>query len=334
MEDAETEPVAGDMADMDLALLGFDDIRDLAREAGIVTTNLKRPALVHEVRLHGIGVRRTCASLGMAEALTTLTRTVADLASQMAVFMSLREEVSTLREEIQSVKRVQRPTTSVHDADQLDADHDADQHDADRDADQLPALVDESGNVHPNNVEGEFPPLQSLSSAPVGRPINKQKPGKQNYSRVVMYESNNRTTGSNNGSKPFNKPDHALRTHVSSYYQRPPKAQGKLKGGTRTLCHALYLGHLDRGSSASSIVRWCAERDVPVVKCSVSESRFFGLAFAHVVIRKSDLELVSGEKFWPPDVRVRDWRFNSDRIATSNIGAAGVSSVDASSAHT
>ena len=60
------------------------------------------------------------------------------------------------------------------------------------------------------------------------------------------------------------------------------------------------------------------EKDLPVMKCSVSESRYFGLAYAHVVIPADQIDKALQEDFWPAEVRAREWRFALDKIASAS----------------
>ena len=105
---------------------------------------------------------------------------------------------------------------------------------------------------------------------------------------------------------------------VTSYYQRPrPKPiMEHLVASSRTKCCALYVGNIDSGCSSESIAKWCEGRDVQVLKCSVSERKYFGVAFVHVVLPADCRGAALSSDFWPPTVRVREWRFQADRITS------------------
>ena len=102
---------------------------------------------------------------------------------------------------------------------------------------------------------------------------------------------------------------------VTSYYHKPRTSSDRLSAGTRVKCCAIYVGSIDRGCSSASLVKWCERKKVPVIKCSVSESQYFGLAYAHVVVPNEHRDEVLSAEFWPNNVRVREWRFRTDKIS-------------------
>ena len=68
----------------------------------------------------------------------------------------------------------------------------------------------------------------------------------------------------------------------------------------------------DPGCTAQAIASWCADCSVDVLSCSVSESRYFGTAYAHLLVPKSQESVVIDEEFWPSKVTARLWRFKAD----------------------
>ena len=123
--------------------------------------------------------------------------------------------------------------------------------------------------------------------------------------------SNAVSTNPEPGPSPFQLP----RTRVVSYFHRRPTPTDKLSSGKRVRCFALYAGNLNSGVSSDTIVHHCERKSVPVIKCSVSETKYFGLSFAHVVVPEKHRTTILREDFWPSEVRVRELRFKSDRIA-------------------
>ena len=102
---------------------------------------------------------------------------------------------------------------------------------------------------------------------------------------------------------------------ISSRFTRPEQVHPSadtLQGADRIRRTAIYLGNLDAGCKADSIASWCTSKDVEVLSCSRSESQYFGTAFAHVVVRKSNEETVLSDTFWPSKIYALLWRFNSD----------------------
>ena len=110
----------------------------------------------------------------------------------------------------------------------------------------------------------------------------------------------------------------ALQATVTSCYQRPARKHDRLRGASRLRCKAVYVGRVDVGCSAGSIAKWCEDRSVTVIKCSVSAARYFGLAYAHLVISEEHWQKVQSLDFWPSGISVREWRFKSDRITQEN----------------
>ena len=59
-----------------------------------------------------------------------------------------------------------------------------------------------------------------------------------------------------------------------------------------------------------------------MIKCSVSETKYFGVAFAHVIIPAEHKEAALGPDFCPPEVTAGEWRFKQDK-ATGSDGIPG-----------
>ena len=107
----------------------------------------------------------------------------------------------------------------------------------------------------------------------------------------------------------------ALKRTITSSYKKPrPPAPGKsqLCGVQPVKYAALYVGGINPGCHADGIVHWCRDQDVEVVSCNISESKYFGTAFAHVLIDAKDMDTVSKPDFWPSNVSARPWKFKSD----------------------
>ena len=102
---------------------------------------------------------------------------------------------------------------------------------------------------------------------------------------------------------------------ISSIYTRPEQVHPSadtLQGADRIRGTAIYLGNVDAGCKTDFIASWGASKDVEVLSCSLSESRYLGTAFARVVVRKSNEEAMLSDTFWPSKIYARLWRFNFD----------------------
>ena len=110
--------------------------------------------------------------------------------------------------------------------------------------------------------------------------------------------------------------------------QVTPRAD-TLAGAERVRRSVIYVGGVDPGCTAQAIASWCADRSVDVLSCSVSESRYFGTAYAHLLVRKSQESAVIDEDFWPSKVTARLWHFKADpqQEATERSNSPGFDSM-------
>ena len=102
-----------------------------------------------------------------------------------------------------------------------------------------------------------------------------------------------------------------------------------IAGAERVRRSAIYVGGVDPGCTAQAIASWCTDRSVDVLSCSVSESRYFGTAYAHLLVPKSQESVVIDEEFWPSKVTARLWRFKADaqQEATEQSNSPGFDSM-------
>lgn len=61
-------------------------------------------------------------------------------------------------------------------------------------------------------------------------------------------------------------------TVVTPYYQRPSTKSTSLRGPSRTM-QSHYVANVDLGYSADSIEKWCRQKDISILKSSVSETK-------------------------------------------------------------
>ena len=270
---------------VDLAILTFEELRGLARRHSIDgLDSMARAEVVGKLREAGVGVLHSSAA-GVVERLDEMMRIVASISDELA---ALRDDRGR---EIKAAEEKGVPLLEV----------------------EVPPPAADSVRTYSAAVQSSpWPQVRDRDNVR-GRPSTSRTtryqshPGTQVTSNVTVPTSTTRSTAHSSGSK----------TAVTSYYQRPPKQSATLRAASRTKCKALYVGNVHPGCSAESIEKWCSDRGVSVIKCSVSETKYFGLAFAHVVLPESDFERSMSADFWPETLRVREWRFASDRIATS-----------------
>lgn len=266
----------------DLAVLGFDDLRELAKKNSVSSTGLNRADLVKALRDEGIGQPRIAVSGKPYTDPTVieLLQTVKDLVKEMA---AMKSEILSLRSSLEASK----------------SDQNEQQLHPPLTANARPQMLTSSSS---SSVLSSTPASTSLYSAKVSRYL----PNKESVSVPVTTHRTPPPPHSTNGT---------IHRAVTSYYHRPPAKSSILCGASRTKCKALYLGNVNTGCSADSIAQWCQKKKVDVIKCSVSETKYFGTAFAHLVICESDLGRVLSKDFWPDTITVREWRFKNDRIS-------------------
>ena len=257
---------------VDLAILGFDEIRDLAKESGIPVSGQKRAELVAALRQNGIGTAPQQSSQGEvshldATIMKELLQTVNVLVKEMA---EMKEELFSLRGNSNNPVPVLTTTPSAHTTTPY------------RD-------ITVAGIAHTMHPKADTVPTPEPPTVPA---------------HVTVHTP----------ARPASRPP---KTTVMSYYQRPPTKSTTLRGASRTKCKALYVGNVHPGCSADSIEKWCSDKKVQILKCSVSETKYYGTAFAHVVIAETDFDRATTADFWPDSLRVREWRFASDRITSA-----------------
>ena len=282
-------------AEIDLALLGFDRLRELGRQQGIVGCDgLARPELVCALRDAGIGSHWTCSSKSQSDTLTSLVDQVTCLTKELSLITSMKAEILTLKADLADLRALSVPHDSLqsyHPAGALLKP-------------TLPAVTVQPQNLRtsPNATQIETRPAKNGTYHPPALYSTTVQAGHQGPNKA--HDTRNETT--------------VPSTRVTSYYENRPKPSEQLSGGSRTKCCALYLGNVKSGCSSDSIAKWCTRREIQVIKCSVSETKYFGVAFAHVVIPAEHKEPALGPDFWPPEVTAREWRFKQDRITSDH----------------
>ena len=282
----------------DLALLGFDDLRKLATKHSIEgVSKLSRAELVESLRAFGVDARAGTYVSRLENALLSLTTCIENLSIEIvALKVGQKAEISALHAEIEVLKREIgssefKKVTPAPDAPVLSVPV----------AEVSPEL---DAAAQARNTHSAVNPYSYSAKVVSARP-------KAHFpSHSPMTQSATFNTGTHT--------DQALRTNVISYYQRPPRKHEQLRSAHRTKCKAVHVGRIHPGCSASSIAKWCENKQVTVLKCSVSETKYFGLAYAHVVVTEDDWEAVQNTDFWPDGVTAREWRFKADRISTAD----------------
>ena len=110
-----------DLSNADLAILGFDELRDLAKKNEIsVTSNMNRAAMVRLLCQHGIGnagqshVHVHTSSNSQASAgIDELAKTVQELVRQMSAIVDLKAEAESLRCQLADVSLKSQTHTPI-----------------------------------------------------------------------------------------------------------------------------------------------------------------------------------------------------------------------------
>ena len=273
-------------ADVDLAVMDNQEIRHLAKSHRLEHSGLSRTQIVKLLRDNGIGSSTNSAGQSdkvrdvVQQTLADIAKNVKELAAKVALISALQLEVSSLRGELAALK-------------ERNSDHDP--------------VQTSTPEPQPVRVQPPADSVRLYSAA--ARAQSSQVRARDNTwggPRPSQQASTTRPQTSHPGPS----------TQVTSYYENRPKRSDQLQGGSRTKCCALYVGNVNSGCTSESIAKWCERRNIPVIKCSVSETKYFGLAFAHVILPIQHKATVLEPEFWPSNVRVREWRFKADSVAT------------------
>ena len=304
-----------DLSNADLAILGFDELRDLAKKNEIsVTSNINRAAIVRLLRQHGIGNAgqshvHTSSNSQASAGIDELAKTVQELVRQMSAIVDLKAEVESLRCQLADVSLKSQthapipptqPTGMPFDHHEPTCTSSSPSDPQHLNSTVAPAPRSQQQHLNPNA------PVQFEQRLTNTRPL---------YSAQLMSLPH-RSTPPPSFQRPADQtPTPYTHSSVTSYFHKTKKStQGLLRGGSRVRCKALHVSNIDSGCHAEAIAKWCANKDVHIIKCSVAETRYFGLAYAHVVIPEEHFTTVQRDDFWPASVRVREWRFSSDSV--------------------
>lgn len=126
--------------------------------------------------------------------------------------------------------------------------------------------------------------IQSMLELRLHHELSQGNPAQENWEKPARHHF--RQPGAGSGSAPDPKPKvngAAPNTdrRTTSEYIKPATAPSKstyLQGEERIRRRAFYLGNVDTGYAADSIVQWCTEGGVEVLTCKVSEIRYFRFA--------------------------------------------------------
>ena len=348
---------------MDLAILGFEELGQLASTRGIADrTNLSRIELVEALRFQGVGTNPLpCQGTAyFNDIIDELKTTVSNLTTIIVGFMEdikdrkaqnkeetavLKNEIATIRREIAACPPVLAETPELYASVvtsnastpslQLQADNSRLRGEVARLREQILRTSTTVRTVQhePSSTSGSMLSYASTAAcASIASPVPRATSTVQIHTRPVVpadpVETHSISLPGESGdgwsvvqAKKTRKQHvtaNKLRRTITSTYtmpvkaKEPPQSQGTLQGAERVRRSAIYLGNVDVGCTAESIAAWSTNKNVDVLSCSVSDSRFFGTAFAHVVVKASDQEAVLSEAFWPAKIHARLWRFKSD----------------------
>ena len=136
----------------------------------------------------------------------------------------------------------------------------------------------------------------------------KSKPSTQSSRRHTSTPYGTRT---DNGLAEGNDP--TARSVTSRFIKPTPvnESPNVLAGTTRVRRKVFFVGNVSPGCSATSLVKWCSDRDVDVFACSVSASRYLGTWYARVSVAEDEPSKITNKSFWPEAIQhtVHPWRF-------------------------
>ena len=142
----------------------------------------------------------------------------------------------------------------------------------------------------------------------------KSKPSAQSSRRHTSTPYGTRT---DNGLAEGNDPN--ARSVTSRFIKPTPvnESPNVLAGTTRVRRKVFFVGNVSPGCRATSIVKWCSDRDVDVLACSVSESRYLGTWYARVSVVGDEASKITNKSFWPEAIQhtIRPWRFADESAA-------------------
>ena len=313
------------MADstLDLALIEFNVLQQVAKDARIPGwDDLSRADLVFALRKQGQGAsapaRGAPSETGMVPIVSELLDVVRALSNEISQLRNVIEtskssqenfeaQLSRLREEMGELKsqQVRAPGLPLTTRYQPNT---------------YAATLSRASTTEPNVQVGPNMYTSTIPGASSTEPI--VQVGSQ-YAPPAPKHGTRMTSSGTPGDTDRNGwqyPPHrhmarapALQRSITSQYKKPMSSKrGSLQGAERIKRKCFYLGNVDPGCEADSIREWCKKKAVDVLSCSISESKYFGTAYAHLVVPAEHTDQVLEEDFWPSKVSIREWRFASD----------------------
>ena len=297
--------------DMDLALLTYEELLTVARATGLTNPEtMGRQDLVVALRKEGLGIRKSPDQM-VSDLLSTfqlLNETIKGMASEIEclrtsktdAIVSLQVEVAQLKgvvERMQSTNPVPVASPACTDQEKLYSST------ARKAASPTGTHTSTDGSTRATTRSSTPTARPDLPSKPQTQDTSTSDNGWQNPHRRRPAQADTNTTGS------------PLKRTITSQFTKEPARTKRtdLQGVERVKRTAFYLGNVDLGCDAASIELWCKKKDVEVFHCSISESRYFGTAYAHLVVGENCVDKIQGPGFWPDKISIRKWRFHTDQ---------------------
>eukprot|EP00117_Sycon_ciliatum_P002275 scpid33430/ scgid7575/ len=296
---------------VDIAILIDSELRDLIRHRGLdVPRKATRTELVAALRAsqdatyNGVSLSGSDHAVSsLCSALSDLTDVVRELKAEITAMKGMEDKLhETNREVVDLKKNVQELRVDLV-------------------AVQTELAVLKSGEAALHATGGtHLAKGQTHAHTPLDETGTSTGYGAQSYA-ATLQSSGPPSSSSVHPRRTSPNPAQPVpqKTRVVSYYHKPPKqpsgTSDRLVAGRRVKCSAIHVGNIDPSCSADAIAKWCQKKQVEVIKCSISATKYFGLSYAHLVVPETYTAKVLDKEFWPEDFTVRKWYWETDRVA-------------------
>ena len=305
--------------EVDLATMSYDNIRDLARSKKVLQegqSKLSRQELVAILRTNRIGTNASsalvsCAScISLHDSLANFTKALEGMVMKMAGFMEMKSTIEHIQQEIATMKN-----EGQQEGAKTQSTANVRNHQYATVAQSAPAPACEPKPYSHKHVQH-----QSMQTA-TDTQLTKQtdKPARMSTGSTEDSNSSWQTQGprrpnrrrasggssSHPGTSATGSTELHVRSSVTSKYVKEvtvTAAPGVLSGVERKRLAVLHVGNVEVGCEAQSIVRYCADRNIDIIRCSIATNCYFGTAYAKVTIPADVINTVLTPAFWPATI--------------------------------
>lgn len=272
----------------DLASLSDDDLVKAAKKCGCPWgKNDRRPDVIKSLRAGGYD-QYWPASTSSSDAVDSATST--ELADLRRVVTSLSEEVCKIADKLASFSS---PPL-------LEAVHSIQA--------GVQRLQEQDATVSSPNHEGTMLDAGSMNcmnsdtAGDAGAGVSRSPSSHHQWSTVARKPPKAGVPPVNSDPYKYNLLGNDKETHA-------PVTE--LQSSERITRAVFNLSRIKPGTTANTIVQYCASRSVKVTNCTIYQSpRRFGTVDARLTIVATATEKVLAKDFWPPGVGIRKWSFD------------------------